>query len=181
MADNIINPKDLAKQDGGALEDFVTPDDADSEEAERFKNLMSGNDESDQTKLSETNVDSGAVQAAERISGNRGAVDQVDRIDQPGLLEKEESITGILSDSVESVAEPTMGDKILQGFQNVRDHVEKGAQEVGSHLSPAGETMSMREMFQTQMAMTNLMITEDYIGKVVSKGTQAFDSLLRNQ
>ncbi|WP_373690979.1 type III secretion system inner rod subunit SctI [Endozoicomonas sp. SESOKO4] len=41
--------------------------------------------------------------------------------------------------------------------------------------------MTMQDMFKTQMAMTNLMVTEDYIGKIVSKSTQTFDTLLRNQ
>lgn len=75
----------------------------------------------------------------------------------------------------------TLGDRILRGMQGIREHVEQGALQVQESLQPARETMSMREMFHTQWAMTNLMITEDYIAKVVSKGTQAFDTLLRNQ
>ena len=80
------------------------------------------------------------------------------------------------------VAQPalTLGDKVLQGMQGLRDHVEAKTSLVKTQLQP-GETMGMREMFQTQMAMTNLMITEDYIGKIVSKSTQTFDTLLRNQ
>ena len=74
----------------------------------------------------------------------------------------------------------TLGDKILNGMQGLREHVEAGKQQVVSNIKP-GETMSMQEMFRTQMAMTNLMVTEDYIGKIVSKSTQTFDTLLRNQ
>ncbi|WP_257266567.1 EscI/YscI/HrpB family type III secretion system inner rod protein [Endozoicomonas sp. ONNA2] len=74
----------------------------------------------------------------------------------------------------------TLGDKVLQGMQGLRDHVESRADLVKQHLVP-GEAMGMQDMFRTQMAMTNLMITEDYIGKIVSKSTQTFDTLLRNQ
>ena len=74
----------------------------------------------------------------------------------------------------------TLGDKVLQGMQGLRDQVEMKSDLVKMHMAP-GEAMDMREMFQTQMAMTNLMVTEDYIGKIVSKSTQTFDTLLRNQ
>jgi type III secretion system YscI/HrpB-like protein len=74
----------------------------------------------------------------------------------------------------------TLGDKILRGMQGLKDHVEAGRDQVVSNIKP-GETMTMQDMFSTQMAMTNLMVTEDYIGKIVSKSTQTFDTLLRNQ
>ncbi len=74
----------------------------------------------------------------------------------------------------------TLGDKVLQGMQGLREQVESKADMVKLHLEP-GEAMNMKDMFQTQMAMTNLMVTEDYIGKIVSKSTQTFDTLLRNQ
>ena len=74
----------------------------------------------------------------------------------------------------------TLGDKVLQGMQGLREQVEMKSDAVKMHLQP-GESLNMRQMFETQMAMTNLMVTEDYIGKIVSKSTQTFDTLLRNQ
>ena len=74
----------------------------------------------------------------------------------------------------------TLGDKVLQGMQGLRDHVQSRSDIIQNHLKP-GEAMGMQDMFRTQMALTNLMITEDYIGKIVSKSTQTFDTLLRNQ
>lgn len=74
----------------------------------------------------------------------------------------------------------TLGDRVLQGMQGLRDHIESRADMVKMNLAP-GEAMSMKDMFSTQLAMTNLMVTEDYIGKIVSKSTQTFDTLLRNQ
>lgn len=77
----------------------------------------------------------------------------------------------------------TLGDKILRGMQGLKDHVENGKAQVQEALMPpeGGDVMNMQQMFKTQMAMTNLMVTEDYIGKIVSKSTQTFDTLLRNQ
>ena len=74
----------------------------------------------------------------------------------------------------------TLGDKVLQGMQGLREQVEMKSDMVKMQLQP-GESLNMLQMFSTQMAMTNLMVTEDYIGKIVSKSTQTFDTLLRNQ
>lgn len=90
------------------------------------------------------------------------------------------NIGGAQGAEASKAAEMTMGDKILQGMQGLRDHVEAKKNIVQSHLEH-GEVMDMQTMFKTQMAMTNLMLTEDYIGKIVSKSTQTFDTLLRNQ
>ena len=74
----------------------------------------------------------------------------------------------------------TLGDKILRGMQGLKDHVDAGRDDLVTNFQ-GDEVLSMRDMFKTQMAMTNLMVTEDYIGKIVSKSTQTFDTLLRNQ
>ena len=77
----------------------------------------------------------------------------------------------------------TLGDKVLQGMQGLREQIEMKSDAVKQQIQPVkpGESMSMMEMFQTQMAMNNLMVTEDYVGKIVSKSTQTFDTLLKNQ
>ena len=43
------------------------------------------------------------------------------------------------------------------------------------------EALSMRDMFKTQKAMTNLMMTEDLIGKVVGKATQTIETMAKQQ
>ena len=87
--------------------------------------------------------------------------------------------------NIEAIEQPglTLGDKVLQGMQGLRDQIEMKADFVKASIGPkdAGEALDMRKMFETQLAMTNLMVTEDYIGKIVSKSTQTFDTLLRNQ
>ena len=101
------------------------------------------------------------------------------------LLNGENAESPVLQDTIAPVGDSsgealTLGDKILQGMQGLREHMDGGAEQVKRYLGK-DEALSMREMFQTQMAMTNLMVTEDYVGKIVSKSTQTFDTLLRNQ
>ena len=113
-------------------------------------------------------------------SGDQPEEEDVGRFAQLLSGSNEEAVEA--TNNADQVAQPalTLGDKVLQGMQGLRDHVEAKTQLVKTQLEP-GEAMSMKEMFRTQMAMTNLMITEDYIGKIVSKSTQTFDTLLRNQ
>lgn len=127
-----------------------------------------------------------ALESAETFA----SPDQVDQdaAEKFGSLlsaEKPPVETKVLGEGVPAVEETqgtalTLGDKVLQGMQGLREHVEAGREKVVSKLEP-GEPLTMRDMFHTQMAMTNLMVTEDYIGKIVSKSTQTFDTLLRNQ
>lgn len=102
---------------------------------------------------------SGNVEASEAITQDLPPVNETPQAEAPAL---------------------TLGDKILQGMQGLRNQVEMKSDMVKANLEP-GEALDMKQMFQTQMAMTNLMVTEDYIGKIVSKSTQTFDTLLRNQ
>lgn len=74
----------------------------------------------------------------------------------------------------------TIGDKILEGMQGLRDNIEGKTRVVESSITPEAD-MNMQDLFRTQMAITNLMITEDYVGKIVSKSTQTFDTILKNQ
>ncbi len=210
MADNIINPGDLAEKGRDSAEEIIPSEQPEQGLEKRFSDLVSveeggeelkrtnplpplqfseleqendnqppvetsGNEQADLTESNEEFVRSYRVENED--------VDQIDRVDQVGLL-GEEAFSGsaVVGENVDALPEAgTLGDRILRGMQSVRERVEDGARQVESHIDPARETMSMREMFHTQWTMSNLMITEDYIGKVVSKGTQAFDTLLRNQ
>ncbi|OED44869.1 hypothetical protein ACH42_06435 [Endozoicomonas sp. (ex Bugula neritina AB1)] len=103
--------------------------------------------------------------------------------DQPGVkgIQTEDLSVSLDAAQKTNASALTLGDKVLQGMQGLREHVEMKSDAVKMQLQPSDESLSMRQMFQTQMAMTNLMVTEDYIGKIVSKSTQTFDTLLRNQ
>jgi hypothetical protein len=74
----------------------------------------------------------------------------------------------------------TLGDKVLQGIHSIGTNIENQSKVMKMNLT-SDDIMSTKTMFQTQFAMSKLMITQDFTAKVVSKGTQAFDTLLKNQ
>ncbi|MCY4472650.1 MAG: hypothetical protein OXC07_07525 [Kistimonas sp.] len=73
-----------------------------------------------------------------------------------------------------------LGDKILNGFQGLKDNIDGRHQKVDQMLG-SEEILSMKDMFQTQRAMTNLMMTQDLIGKVVGKATQTVETMMKQQ
>ncbi len=77
-------------------------------------------------------------------------------------------------------APDNLADRILNGFQGLKDNIDARHQKVDNMLG-SEEIMSMKDMFQTQRAMTNLMMTEDLIGKVVGKATQTVETLMKQQ
>ena len=193
MADNTINTGGIIDSSMGSMDNPMTGEQPERHLTERFSGLVA--------KVEEGGQPSWDIQPPARFSelppDNNGqdtynpAYDRfkTDGPMTPEIAEQYGAYGQVWSDSGtvlgENVgAEPgsgTLGDKILRGMQGVREHVEESAKDVQAALDPARETMSMREMFNTQWTLSNLMLTEDYIGKVVSKGTQAFDTLLRNQ
>ena len=208
MADNIINPNDIAEKGTESANDFVVAEQPDEALTERFSGLLSADGEENPgnsqkglrapVQFSELEQNNDGLPPVQNIENSEQAefkqsqdvfkqsaeVTEQDYVGNDLWGEAEPVPFGngtVLGENIESVPEGTLGDKILRGMQGVRERVENGARQVESNLQPASEVMSMREMFQTQWTMSNLMITEDYIGKVVSKGTQAFDTLLRNQ
>jgi adenylosuccinate lyase len=74
----------------------------------------------------------------------------------------------------------TLGDKVLQGIHSIGTNIEDQSKVIKMNLT-SDDIMNTKTMFQTQFAMSKLMITQDFTAKVVSKGTQAFDTLLKNQ
>ncbi len=84
------------------------------------------------------------------------------------------------AENVQQTEKLSLGDKILQGFQGVRENIESQAVGIEQRLN-SDEVMSTRNIFETQNAMAKLTMTEDLIGKIVSKSTQNLESLLKNQ
>ncbi|CAM3537835.1 type III secretion system inner rod subunit SctI [Parendozoicomonas haliclonae] len=94
---------------------------------------------------------------------------------------KNESQTNLNGAPVELKQAPdNLADRILNGFQGLKDNIDNRHQKIDSMLS-SDEIMSMKDMFKTQKAMTNLMLTEDLIGKVVGKATQTVETLMKQQ
>ncbi len=192
MADNIVNAESIIDSSMGHVDSPVAGEQPDSHLTERFSDLVAKVEEGKEQPLWDAQPprrfselesdDAGQYNPAyDRFKTNGPLTPEI--AEQYGAYGQAWSDKGrVLGDS--TGVEPgsgTLGDKILRGMQGVREHVEQGAKEVEAVLAPSGESLSMREMFQTQWTLSNLMLTEDYIGKVVSKGTQAFDTLLRNQ
>ncbi|MDD7805825.1 MAG: EscI/YscI/HrpB family type III secretion system inner rod protein [Endozoicomonas sp. (ex Botrylloides leachii)] len=203
MADNKISPNEIMGKAIGANNEFAIAEQPDEALSQRFTGLVSGetkenvDDQNNNVKALASVQFSDLEKSANTVPKalSSGGAEQVD-FDLISANEKHSLAEDIwnasesnspgngsaLGEHIESLPSAgTLGDKILQGMQNIREHVENGARQVEANLDPARETMSMREMFETQWTMSKLMITEDYIGKIVSKGTQAFDTLLRNQ
>ncbi|MTI14155.1 type III secretion system inner rod subunit SctI [Sansalvadorimonas verongulae] len=94
---------------------------------------------------------------------------------------KSENETSIEGSPVELKQAPdNLGDRILNAFQGMKENIDSRHQKIDNMLS-SDETLSMRDMFKTQKAMTNLMMTEDLIGKVVGKATQTIETLAKQQ
>ena len=94
---------------------------------------------------------------------------------------KGESETNFENAPVELKQAPeNLADRILNGFQGLKDNIDARHQKVDKLLG-SDEIMSMKDMFKTQKAMTNLMMTEDLIGKVVGKATQSIETLMKQQ
>ncbi|WP_263082199.1 EscI/YscI/HrpB family type III secretion system inner rod protein [Endozoicomonas sp. Mp262] len=207
MADNIINPDGLTEKGPETSEEFIAPEKPDEELSSRFSGLVSSENESNLSGSANNKFAAPETFSEMQEKGNEAPAVQIDNSEQAGLgtdsdslkeanspettvdVDQVEFVTNqifsggsVLGENIDPLPEAgTLGDRILRGMQGIRERVEDGARQVEAHLDPASETMNMREMFHTQWTMSNLMITEDYIGKVVSKGTQAFDTLLRNQ
>ncbi|MDP0588172.1 MAG: EscI/YscI/HrpB family type III secretion system inner rod protein [Candidatus Endonucleobacter bathymodioli] len=209
MADSVSNPKGIVEKGINAVNDFVVAEQPDNMLAEQFSGLLASSGEegfrnpqegvlppsmfSDFEQGYEVLPPVENPENSEQAGFGRGQDAFTDSIEVrnreavgdsiwgntgQGALESGSPVRGNIEMASDS---GTLGDQILKGMQGIREQVEKGARDVESHLQPSDEVMSMREMFETQWTMTNLMITEDFIGKIVSKGTQAFDTLLRNQ
>ncbi|MCL6270559.1 EscI/YscI/HrpB family type III secretion system inner rod protein [Sansalvadorimonas sp. 2012CJ34-2] len=94
---------------------------------------------------------------------------------------KNESETNLKGGEVQLKEAPNnLGDKILNAFQGMKDNIDTSNKKVDKMLN-TDEIMSMQDMFKTQKAMTNLMMTQDLIGKVVGKGTQTVETMMKQQ
>ncbi|WP_281646118.1 EscI/YscI/HrpB family type III secretion system inner rod protein [Parendozoicomonas sp. Alg238-R29] len=94
---------------------------------------------------------------------------------------KNESQTSVQGGPVELKQAPeNLGDRILNGFQGLKENIDSRHQKIDNMLS-SDEALSMQDMFKTQKAMTNLMMTEDLIGKVVGKATQTLETMMKQQ
>ncbi|WP_461537753.1 type III secretion system inner rod subunit SctI [Spongorhabdus nitratireducens] len=113
------------------------------------------------------------------------SADQFDKLMNAGQQPQEQTPAELPDavnklDGTEQASKPTLGDKILQGFQGVRDNIEGQAANIHQKMN-SSEIMSTKDIIETQQALAKLQVTEDLVGKIVSKSTQNLESLLKNQ
>lgn len=75
---------------------------------------------------------------------------------------------------------PTMGDKILQGLQNMKSGYDEQIGAVQTSVSRS-DPLNIRDMMQLQLDLAKLTLQGELINKTVSKSTQNLDTLLKSQ
>ncbi|MBE8215839.1 MAG: hypothetical protein HAW62_05905 [Endozoicomonadaceae bacterium] len=73
-----------------------------------------------------------------------------------------------------------IGDKILDAIQGVKSNIDNQSNKVNDLLG-SSDALSLKDMLKTQKAMSNLMLTQELVGKVAGKSTQIFETMLKQQ
>lgn len=100
--------------------------------------------------------------------------------DQNVPLKNENKTTLDGSDVQLKEAPSNIGDKILGVFQGMKGNIDTQHQKVDKLLN-SDEVLSMKDMFKTQKAITNLTLTQDLMSKIVGKSTQSLETLMKQQ
>ncbi|WLQ16245.1 type III secretion system inner rod subunit SctI [Hahella aquimaris] len=77
-------------------------------------------------------------------------------------------------------SENTLGDKVLQGMQNVKSGYDQQMEAMQLTLNNA-DPLNMSDMLKLQMNLAQLTLQGELISKTVSKSTQNLDTLLKSQ
>lgn len=80
-----------------------------------------------------------------------------------------------------ATASSSVGDKIINGMQNVSNEFRDTWTRVSDTLRADRPEMSMQEMLNLQLHLTQASVQYDMLGKAVSRSTQNFDQLVRVQ
>lgn len=75
----------------------------------------------------------------------------------------------------------SVGDKIINGMQNVSNDFRDVWTRVSETLRSDGPELGMQEMLSLQLHLTQASVQYDLLGKAVSRSTQNFDQLVRVQ
>ena len=78
-------------------------------------------------------------------------------------------------------AHAPVGDRILQGMQNISQDLQKQWSAVQQTLNDGGNQLSMQDMLKLQLHLTQASVQYEVLGKAISKSTQNFDQLVRVQ
>lgn len=75
----------------------------------------------------------------------------------------------------------SVGDRILQGMQNVSTEMRSAWDQVSDMLSPGKPMLNIQEMLGLQLHMVQASMQFELVGKAVSRSSQNFDQLVRVQ
>ena len=80
-------------------------------------------------------------------------------------------------------APESVGERILQGMQNVSGNFQTTWKSVQASLdaSASASAMSMQELLKLQLQLVQVSVQYDLVGKAVSRSTQNLDQLVRVQ
>lgn len=96
---------------------------------------------------------------------------------------KDESETSVAGEKIVFNEAPSnAGDKILDAFIGMKENITTRHNDITNMLGGGKDGgMSMKDMINSQRAITNLSMTEDLIAKIVGKATQNLDTLMKQQ
>jgi type III secretion protein I len=77
-------------------------------------------------------------------------------------------------------ASATLGDKILNGMQNLSSEFQQSWKTVGKALESSG-SLSTTDLLKLQLGITQVSIQYDLVGKAISRSTQNIDQLVKLQ
>lgn len=77
-------------------------------------------------------------------------------------------------------ANPSLGDNILAGMQNLSTDFQQSWKSVNAALE-AGSNMTTTDMLKLQLGLTQMSVQYDLIGKAISRSTQNLDQLVKLQ
>ena len=75
----------------------------------------------------------------------------------------------------------TLGDQVLNSLQKVQDGFGEGIAKVGRMLEPGAAAPGVPELLRMQLAMAQLSVQVEVLGKAIGRSTQNIDQLVRMQ
>ena len=79
------------------------------------------------------------------------------------------------------ITAPTLGEQVLQGLQQVQGDFQSHLQAVGRMLAPGAPTPDVADLLRLQLAMAQLSVQVEVVGKAIGRSTQNLDQLVRMQ
>lgn len=124
-----------------------------------------------------------AVDAAARFSELMAAPNVAPNVapdaPPPALSPVAQSIAGTYGP--DALRPATLGDQVLQGLQKVQGEFQGHLQAVGRMLEPGAPAPGVPELLRLQLAMAQVAVQVEVVGKAIGRSTQNLDQLVRMQ